>query len=695
MRVPNLISGLVTVLVLSMFMTGCNITDSLNSVENDPKYSKGYITGTTSKRGYGRNSRFSGAATGSGLNRRALKDTEYYLATDERSAQYGQGKRPLSVGEKGEVTLNFVSAPLSEVVDVILGDVLDQNYSLSPSVDGIVTARTNVAIPKKDVLPVLENLLALNGASLVKSGGIWHVLPFDETRKLPNVVVSPNKKVMSSGHGVHFIRLEYAPVSSVIGIIADQANPGRQVTADPARNLIIFVGPAQEAKAIEQMVAVLDIDLLSNKSFALIPLNVATVSDVIENLNDAFDTANIKSIQFVGIERLSAIMAISRNAKHLKKAEQWIRRFDRADARGSRQVFVYYVKNGRAAELAQIMSGLFEDTPKQAGGSVVAPGLEPVKIEQDASNTAEVTPVAITRSGRLQSTYRAPTIVADERNNALVIKGTPEDYRDIEAILSRLDIVPLQVLIEVIVAEVSLDGQLEFGVEWYLKTGSFTEIFSTLASGAVENSFPGFGFSFETSDARVVLNALDSVTDVDVISSPKLMVLDNQSARLQVGDQVPVATRSAVSTDTTDAPIVNTVELVDTGVILEVTPTVNTGGMVSLRVAQEVSEATTTLTSDIDSPTIQTRKIESTLAVQSGETVALAGMMRERQESGDAGVPGLKKVPIIGGLFRSRKNTSVRTELIVLITPHVVRDPNEMRQLTQDLKNSLSSVSKF
>lgn len=695
MRAPNLILRIVAIL-LPLFMAGCNVTDSLNGVANGPGYGKGYITGTTPKRGYGGNSRVSGAATGSGLHRRALREAEYYIADDNRLAKPIADGQPLSIGADGGVTLNFVNAQLSEVVDIVLGDILMQNYSLSPAIQGTVNARTNIAIPKTDVLPVLENLLALNGASLVKSGGIWHVLPFDETRNLPNVVVGPNRKVMSGGQGVHFIRLAHAPVSSVIGIVSGQANPGRQITADPDRNLIIFVGPVQEARAIEQMVAVLDIDLLRNKSFALIPIKVATVGDIVENLNEAFDTASIRSVKFVGIERMSAILAISRNADHLRMAEQWVTRLDRADSRGNRQVFVYYVRNGRATELAQIVSGLFEENAKASGGRAVAPGLEPVKLTQEqleAPNGAAA--AAAARTGRLPALYRPPTIVADERNNALVIKSTADDYSDIEAILSRLDIVPLQVLIEVIVAEVSLDGELEFGVEWYLKSGSFSGIFSTLSSGAVENSFPGFGFSFETSDAKVVLNALDAVTDVDVISSPKLMVLDNQSARLQVGDQVPVATRTAVSTDTDTAPIVNTVELVDTGVILEVTPTVNTGGMVSLNVAQEVSEATTTVTSDIDSPTIQTRKIQSTLAVQSGETVALAGMMRERLESGETGVPGLNRMPVIGGLFRSRTKKNARTELIVLITPHVVRDPNEMRQLTKDLKDSLSAVSKF
>ena len=459
--------------------------------------------------------------------------------------------------------------------------------------------------------------------------------------------------------------------------------------------MLIFVGPQQEALAIEEMVAVLDIDQLGDKSFALIPVEVATVGAVIDNLNVTFGEASKRSIHFVPIDRLSAILAISRSAKKLQDAKEWVARFDRANARGSKQVFVYYVKNGRAEELAELMSELFQQTESSVSARVVAPGLEQVETASvSGEHSAEGLEATVQKAVRTNSAT-GPTVLADNRNNALVIKSTPEEYDEIEAILARLDVVPLQVLIEVIVAEVSLDGELKFGVEWFIKSGSFTAVLSTLANGVVENSFPGFGFSFETSDATVVLNALDKVTDVDVISSPKLMVLDNQSARLQVGDQVPVATRTSVSTDTTDAPIVSSVELVDTGVILEVTPTVNNGGTVSLNVVQEVSEATTTTTSEIDSPTIQTRNIQSTLAVKSGETVALAGLMRDRLEKGEAGIPGLKDVRGLGALFRTRKNINKRTELIVLITPHIVRDPNEMRQLTEELRDSLSAVSNF
>ena len=646
------------------------------------------------------NFRVSGPATDYTGSVNALTKTEFYAGAGDSPKKSGAAPTGVaSVNKDGNYTLNFVDAPISEAVDVIIGDILKENYSIDKSVTGSVTLRTSAPVPRDDVMPILENLLALKGASLVKTKDVWHVVPFDEARRLPNVVVSPDRSTNPQGLATHIIPLEYVPVKSVIDVISDQITPGRQLVGDPDRNLLIFVGPEQEAQAIEDMVAALDVDVMRDKVFALIPIEAAPVTDIIGNLESVFQGSAQDTIRFVPITRLNAVLAIARKTSTLDEARNWVARFDRTNVRADNQAFVYYVKNGRATELAKILDDLFSDS---GSGSAVAPGLSPVEVNAAADKPTGDKPAADGSPDKTDTTgsiapssggnSNGPRIIADERNNALVIRGSPEDYHKIEAILARLDIVPLQVMIEVTVAEVSLTGQLEHGIEWYLNSGNFSASFSGEKGGSIG---AGLGLSFQAVNAKVVLDALESVTDVNVISSPKLMVLDNQSARLQVGDQVPVATRTVVSTDNPNAPVVNTVEMVDTGVILEVTPTVNADGLVSLRVVQEVSDATTTQTSKIDSPTIQTRKFESTLAVQSGETAALAGLMRDRRENGESGMPGLRRVPLLGNLFKRDVNKNGRTELLVLITPRVVRDPGEMRAVTNDLREKLQSFSKF
>jgi general secretion pathway protein D len=237
-----------------------------------------------------------------------------------------------------------------------------------------------------------------------------------------------------------------------------------------------------------------------------------------------------------------------------------------------------------------------------------------------------------------------------------------------------------------------LNDDLRYGLQWFFNSGNSSFTFSSLATGEVASAFPGFSYVFSSTDTRVVLNALAEVTDLQVISSPQLMVLDNQSARLQVGDQVPIATQSAVSVSDPEAPIVNAIEFRDTGVILEVTPRVNAGGLVSLDVRQEVSTVIETTTSDLNSPTIQQRTIESTVAVQSGETIALGGLIQDQDQEATSGLPLLSEIPILGHLFKTTSNSKRRTELLVLITPRAVRDRGEAHAVTEELRRRVTAI---
>lgn len=269
----------------------------------------------------------------------------------------------------------------------------------------------------------------------------------------------------------------------------------------------------------------------------------------------------------------------------------------------------------------------------------------------------------------------------------------------IEQTMKRLDIVPLQVLIEATIAEVTLNDALSYGIRWFFDAGTRSDThdftFTDATNGAVVSTFPGFSYLFDGGDARVALNALSEVTEVTIVSSPSLMVLDNKTARLQVGDQVPVPVQQSVSTQNPDAPIVNSIQFQDTGVILEVTPHVNASGLVVLDVLQEVSNVVATTSSGIDAPTIQQRAINSTVAVQTGETIALGGLIRDRANTTNNGVPVLMNIPLLGNLFKTKNITNERTELLVLLTPQVVRDQAEARAVTQELRRRLKGLERL
>ena len=283
-------------------------------------------------------------------------------------------------------------------------------------------------------------------------------------------------------------------------------------------------------------------------------------------------------------------------------------------------------------------------------------------------------------------------VVADEGNDALLIMCTAEEYGRIRKVLASIDITPKQVLLEATIAEVALNDQLKFGLKWYFEEGNSAFSFSNLASGFVGAVYPGFNYVFASQSTRVALDALSGITSVNVISSPTLMVLDNRTAVLQVGNQVPIATQQAVGVENPDAPIVNTIELQDTGVILSVTPRVNENGRVLLEIQQEVSDAIPTTTSGINSPTIQQRKVKTTVVVDDGETLALGELIQDQARVNKTQLPILGDIPVLGTLFRTKTDTRIRTELLILITPRVVRNIEEAREITEEFRRGIDVV---
>ena len=661
-----------------------------------------------------------------GENLGGVTEAEVFRGTGVLARRLAPDPLNVVLQDNGQVTLNFANADIREVVDVVLGETLGVSYIIDPKVQGQITARTSRPLSRNAVIPALENILALNGAALTLDGGIYKVITLQQAATtLTRPIVAPTRRDLARGYGIHVIPLRYAAAQAVADIVRPFIAAGRVLRVDAARNLLIFAGTGTEAADVIDMVTVFDIDWMAGMSFALFPIQVADAKDLVADLETVFlegDSPLNGVVRFVPIERLNAVLAISPNSAYLDRAETWIERLDRGAEGAGRRIFVYHVQNGRAADLADVLGRIFEtdlSARRAAPPPELAPGLSPVTLNpapapvrapaegEAAAVPADVQPAlaqlvpppavlasrrndlgaiaAIEQSGNIR-------IIADEKKNALVILATTAEYRMIEATLKRLDITPLQVLIEVTIAEVTLTDDLRYGLQWFFNSGDSTASFSTLATGAVASAFPGFSYIFSGSDARVVLNALTEITDVRVISSPQLMVLDNQSARLQVGDQVPIATQSAVTVNDPDAPIVNSIQFRDTGVVLEVTPRVNASGLVVLDVLQEVSDVKATTTSDIDSPTIEQRSIQSTVAVQSGDTIALGGLIKDREEESVSGVPLLSSIPVLGNLFKTTQTLVRRTELLVLITPRVVRDRREAVDVTNELRRRMSTL---
>jgi general secretion pathway protein D len=650
------------------------------------------------------------------------------------SGRFVQQPRPTAaVDTAGDITLNFASADIREVVKVVLGDILKLNYVVEPTVQGTVSIQTSRPLAESALLPTLETLLRLNGAALVESGGGFKVVPLAQApRETRAVGVGDVLPPQRRGYGIQIVPLRFVSASEVVKILGAMVSETDILHIDTARNLLLLGGSRGDLESIIGTIALFDVDWLEGMSFGLIPLHSAEAGAVVEELTKILgegENAPLADVlRLVPIERLNALMVISPLPAYIDKASRLIERLDQTSDQETPRLFVYYVQNKRAADLAQVLSQIYSGsmetaTPREG----LRPGLQPVEMRSSQTaqlpgatgeSTAARGPLSSLRSAAatprqrqsearsgpavasatLQvSADRTARITADENNNALVILATPADYRMLESTLKKLDLVPLQVLIEATIAEVSLRDELRYGLQWFFESGKSSATLSEATSGVVASLFPGFSAILAANDVRVVLDALDSITDINVISSPQLLVLDNTSAILQVGDEVPIATRSAVTVDavtsSSDFVIANDIEQRNTGVILTVTPRVNAGGLVTLEIDQEISDVVPTESSGIDSPTIRQRRIQTTVAVQSGETVALGGLIRESRDRGKSGIPILHELPLLGALFGSTGDTKERTELLIVITPRVVRGRDETRDMTNELRKRLRSIS--
>ena len=634
----------------------------------------------------------------------------------------------------GDVTLNFADTDIREVVRAILGGILEVNYIIDPQVSGTITVQTSRPLARSALLTTLESILRINGAAMVPEAGGYRIVPVESAL---SGLAPLGMDARQPGFGVHVVPLRFIAADEMARIIGLLASERNVVSADAARNLVILAGSQAERATMLGTVELFDVDWLAGMSFGLFPLQNTDAETLVQELEVVFGVEGAAPLggllRFVPIERLNAVMVISPRADYLERAQTWITRLDQGiDAAGQR-LYVYYVENGRAADLADVLNEVFDQRRPAVEGVRLAPGLDQATLyakgtarvarelqAQDAGLTgamlsgaaaegeaaapapppepADAAPARVTGEGIALVATSEIRIIADEATNALVILATPDEYRMIEAALTKLDVVPLQVLIEAIIAEVELTDDLEYGMQWFFQSGNnqFNLTEPTAAGGAarVFPGFPGFSYLFATGgDARVTLNALASVTNLNIVSAPSLMVLDNQTAEIQVGDQVPIASQSAVSVSDPDAPIVNSIEYFDTGVILRVTPRVNTGGLVTMEIEQEVSSVDATITSGIDSPTINQRRIKSVVAIQSGETETLGGLIRDDRASSNSGVPLLREIPVLGKLFSTTTEGVSRNELIVLITPRVVSIQLEARQVTEELRRRMRAIA--
>ena len=626
----------------------------------------------------------------------------------------------------GDVTLNFDGTDIREVVKVVLGDLLKVNYVIDPQVSGVATLQTERPLRREHLIPTLETLLRMNNAALIESGGTYQVKPLSSgVQGLVVPQLGGSTRALPSGFGIQVVPLQYIGAEEMSKILEPMVPQGTVMRADTLRNILVIAGSGPEMGNVIDTIRTFDVDWMSGLSVGFFHLEYAKANEIATQLEKLLSEEGgnpMKGLfRFLPLESANSLLVVSPQEKYLRQIQGWIQRLDQAEAAGdaSERVYVYRVSHGDAVQLSETLGQLFggeqqQRRPKLGG---VAPGLSAGSIQSPKSgadtgglsggtksNLSGGTGAAGGSAGVSSSSVSlggGVSVVADAANNSLLIKAPPREYKKILDALKQLDIVPLQVLVEATIVEITLSGSLRYGVQWRFGPGpqgggriSDTSLVGgTNTTGNLGKTFPGFNWALilDPNVIQATISALAADNLVNVLSSPSVLVRDNQIAKMQVGKQVPVHTTQQQAT-TGISNVVNQISYKDTGVILTVKPRVTPGGMVQMEIEQEVTALADATSTGVESPTFLTRKITSNVAVRSSQAVVLGGLISDERSNSKSGVPGAYSVPILGFLFGETAKKADRTELVVVITPRVIASDQDAQSASDDFRKKVKGL---
>ncbi|MCE2574234.1 type II secretion system secretin GspD [Komagataeibacter sp. FNDCR2] len=664
--------------------------------------------------------------------------------------------RNITQGQGGTITLDFAETDIRDVVAQILGGILHVNYTIDPAVTGAVTLHTAAPLLPTEVLPTLQMLLAEVGATLSRTDNLYRVLPSGgkaTTGGGSGGVAGLADDAALAGSSM--VSLRYAGAEDLAKALQPFLQSGGRVTPVAGVNALLVSGDPVTRDTILSLVHAFDVDILAGQSYALIPVASGGAKDAATALQEALHGrggALSQEVRVIPMARVDAVLVVAASTRYIDDARRLFDLIERTRRTTMRNWHVYYLQNTNANDAAYVLQQAFTpddvtaqptqppqpnipgaggQLPGQGGGGLMGGGLtagglatgqgtgggglmgggmgassllgqpqQPATGTGQAANQNPLLGGLDTSAGGGGGRQHGMRIIPSQQHNALLIYGTDQENDTVEDMLRKIDILPMQVRIDAVIAEVQLNDALRYGTQFFFKSGGINGVLSgnsqtittgTLATAAFSHTLPGFIIGGASGGgAPFAIDALQNVTKVQVLSSPQIMVLDNQPARLQVGQLVPIQTGSQSSTIGTS--IYNQFTYQPTGVIMQVTPRVNNGGLVTLDISQEVSSVNATSSSTIN-PTFNDRSVTSRVVIQDGQTVGLAGLITDNSSRNNSGVPWFKDIPVLGFLAGNQSNNHQRTELLVLITPHVLHDQRDAQALTEDMRETLTTAA--
>lgn len=600
------------------------------------------------------------------------------------------------------------------IIDLV-GEALGLNYVVDPAVKGNVKIHTNATLRRGDLLPILETILKLNNATMVRTGNFYQILPAATASRQPLPVQERgNPAAPGDQMAIEVVRLKFVTGSDMSKLLTPYIGDGGSIVVHDTGNILLISDRQSNLRKMLDIVDIADSSALEGERVRFFPVQYGLAKELADDLKAVFAgyalSDKTSAIRFVPIERRNSILVVSPNATVFPEIEKWIQRLDQPTASPGIRTASYKAKYGRAIDLQKILNQLYGNadytTVAVDSRSTTAPNGAPGSAPPGAPQAQGAFAMPAANAQQSTAPLSAPSnvkIIADEINNALLIQGTPSMIADIERTLLELDVLRRQVLIDAQIYEVALDDSLSLGITAQLQNRSnivrsTTGQFATPQGGSAPSlGVQVFTYFGRTRDLLLFLDAAENRSKVKTLSAPSVLVSDNLAAEFQVGAEIPVPTTSSVTPVQSDGTnlFAQTIQFRSTGVILKVKPQINQGGSITLEIFQEVSQATANTTSDIVAPVIGKSSVTSTIVIENGQTIALGGFIRENHEADQSRIPLVGRLPVVGALFGNTNRAHTRTELIILITPHVLETRGEADIATEELKTKLKDLKEM
>ncbi|MBI5591216.1 MAG: hypothetical protein HY881_12110 [Deltaproteobacteria bacterium] len=617
-----------------------------------------------------------------------------------------------------EVTVSVDTIQLSDFINYIFKDLLNVNYILDSKVPAQEKLSLNLQdrVTKQKLYGIVSDILASYNTIVREKGGVYYIVAGTPQQSIDLGIGSAYSDVPeTTGQVRQLVPIRYAPLGTLAQMLA--STQGIQVNSMQSENILVLQGTRENVLQALQLVDAIDRPVMRGKFGVMFKIAYWDSKDFVPKLKDILSQEGIPvstnategGLRLIPIDRWRIILAFAAQKEWIDRLTYWVKTLDIPEEKDDNQFFIYFPDNSRAKDLGDTLTNIMglsnakqktvEKTNKSDLTKQGAQMRQPAMRSPAATETSSVNVASETSSGAISSNMASiadrVSVTVDENRNALVIYTTPMYYKSIVSLLKQIDLMPPQVLLEATVAEVTLTGSLAYGLEWYIQhsgfdlTGSLNILQKTIGAGGLDYSLVNTANTF-----KLLINALATENKIKVLSSPRLTVRDGKSASIIVGTEVPVVTGEVSTTPTaTTTGVVRAIQYRVTGITLQVTPTVHSRGVMTLQIIQGVSEPASNATSGIDSPMILNRNITTEVVAADGQTVMLGGLIKENDSQTLTRVPWISDIPILGNLFKNTSKGNNRTELVIMITPRIIRSPEQIEDMRSVILHNFEEIT--